>query len=411
MKKSIRIIAFLCLTLLFITGCDGLAEPQNNPDAGSQSPSGGDGLMKENTPDSVVPDAVVGYELYTFVFPDAMLSLPFPEDWKLQRESDGKVSILIGEEKVGYAARGRYSSDSWKAVRETVKRLDASGGLSITQYIEQKGTGEKATFRQRVYISSQKYEDVSFTVAVDYAAFHEASFSKLLTESRVDGHESYACTGMLEGASDRNSVLILGNSFIGTSCIGAILKDMMASAPVPMTVEAQSRGYARVSTYTSDTALMSRIRNGEFGYVFICGFYNSETSQIEALRELAAVCEQSNTVLTVFPAHNEAPALIFEAVDTVEGVFYIPWRSEINAFLRKGVKVTDLCINDSHQHSTPLAGYIGAHMIYRALMGEVPDYLSDSAPIPQRYVEEKLGTYYVDYGILCTPLGKSYTLE
>ena len=38
----------------------------------------------------------------------------------------------------------------------------------------------------------------------------------------------------------------------------------------------------------------------------------------------------------------------------------------------KGIDTWDFCIDDQHKHSTPLAGYVGAHMIYRAIFGEIP---------------------------------------
>ncbi len=37
-----------------------------------------------------------------------------------------------------------------------------------------------------------------------------------------------------------------------------------------------------------------------------------------------------------------------------------------------GVDKWDMCIDDYHKHSKPLAGYVGAHMICRAVYGEAP---------------------------------------
>ena len=49
-------------------------------------------------------------------------------------------------------------------------------------------------------------------------------------------------------------------------------------------------------------------------------------------------------------------------------------------------------MNDSVYHSKPLAGYIGAHMIYRAVFGELPQGRL-SQTIPQDYVDQMLGDY------------------
>ena len=58
----------------------------------------------------------------------------------------------------------------------------------------------------------------------------------------------------------------------------------------------------------------------------------------------------------------------------------------------------DLCINDMHLHSTPLAGYVGAHMIYRAMYGELPEAPMQIS-INQSYIDSILGDYaYVGDG-------------
>ena len=51
-----------------------------------------------------------------------------------------------------------------------------------------------------------------------------------------------------------------------------------------------------------------------------------------------------------------------------------------------------LCINDSHKHSTPLAGYVGAHMIYRAIYDEMPTAPMKNT-ITQSYIDSILGDY------------------
>ena len=40
--------------------------------------------------------------------------------------------------------------------------------------------------------------------------------------------------------------------------------------------------------------------------------------------------------------------------------------------IESGVDKWKLCVDDAHKHSTPLAGLVGAHMIYRAIYGEIP---------------------------------------
>jgi hypothetical protein len=69
--------------------------------------------------------------------------------------------------------------------------------------------------------------------------------------------------------------------------------------------------------------------------------------------------------------------------------------------LSNGVSDSALYINDSHKHSTPLAGYVGASMIYRALYGEMPttEVSYSACGVSQGTVEGLLGDY-VETGII-----------
>ena len=65
---------------------------------------------------------------------------------------------------------------------------------------------------------------------------------------------------------------------------------------------------------------------------------------------------------------------------------------EINSLIKAGRDKWDFCINDAHLHSTPLAGYVGAHMIYRAIYGEVPQGDMTSS-ISYKEIKNVLGDY------------------
>lgn len=191
----------------------------------------------------------------------------------------------------------------------------------------------------------------------------------------------------LSSRNDSKTILILGNSFVGTSEIGAFLKSMLDAADSEYSVEAVSRGYATVATYTADTNLMNRIRAGNYCYVFQCGFYtDGDPDQFSLMRE---ACMVSNTGIAVFPAHNENTTFISMA----DSDNMLDWQGEISALLAAGVAYDDMCFNDMHAHSTPLAGYVGAHMIYRNLFGELPQELIEDAPLDMEYIKAKLGSY------------------
>jgi hypothetical protein len=85
--------------------------------------------------------------------------------------------------------------------------------------------------------------------------------------------------------------------------------------------------------------------------------------------------------LVVLPAHNENQASAEKSAKTCD-LPLINWKAELDELISSGVDKFDLCVNDSYYHSTPLAGYVGAHMIYRAIYGEAPEnkgtYLSNT---------------------------------
>ncbi|MBO5868882.1 MAG: hypothetical protein J6Q54_08245, partial [Oscillospiraceae bacterium] len=166
---------------------------------------------------------------------------------------------------------------------------------------------------------------------------------------------------------NRNSILILGNSFVSTSKVGSILQQMCGNR---LRVEAQSRGYARITTYVQDQNVMERIRSGEFSAVILCGLYDLES--VTNLEHMINACAESDTALALFPAHNESSSLIGTAGMLHPSVLFLDWKAEIDNLISSGIDESHFCIADSHKHSTPLAGYVGAHMIYRAIFGKIP---------------------------------------
>ena len=68
----------------------------------------------------------------------------------------------------------------------------------------------------------------------------------------------------------------------------------------------------------------------------------------------------------------------------------LSWKEEIDALISGGVRYDDMCMNDMHQHSTPLAGYVGAHLIYRNLFDKIPLELGDGAPLYENRSRRKI---------------------
>lgn len=195
---------------------------------------------------------------------------------------------------------------------------------------------------------------------------------------------------------ERCEILVLGNSFIYSSNIGDIMNELFSNNGKDCYVYAISRGYASVNTYVQDSEIMSDIRAGYYDAVFICGLYG--TWELDPLSILDAACTQSGTKLVIFPAHNEDRVTIDAAERNFKKAYLLDWKAELDALIESGVSKWDLCVNDAHFHSTWTAGYVGAHMAYRAIYGEIPqngvEYSHD-----QEMIDDILGDY-VNTGII-----------
>ena len=154
-----------------------------------------------------------------------------------------------------------------------------------------------------------------------------------------------------------------------------------------------SRGLANVSTYANDADMIASIQRGDYDILFMCGFYSS--GAVDALSTIVAACEKSKTVLVLFPAHNEKLDAVSTACSRYKNVYCINWKAELDRLISTGVSRWDLCVDDTYDHSKPLAGYVGAHMIYRALYGVSPKNGIQNT-LSQTYIDSILGNYAED---------------
>ena len=213
-------------------------------------------------------------------------------------------------------------------------------------------------------------DDVAITLTVDYAELSTSAKNKLYKTECLSPMATQPNYGIISEDVTSGTVAIIGNSFINSSDIGEILREMCSVNGKSIDVQAYSRGYAHVSTYTSDGQFMNLVRSGAYSIIFVCGFYSEAESA--SLGQLKAACAVSDTQLVIFPAHNESAVAIKLALAEHPELLHLDWKGELDALIADGVDKWELCINDAHLHSTPLAGYVGAHMIYRAIYGEVP---------------------------------------
>ena len=321
---------------------------------------------------------------------NVLLKISRPVEWEIMREEEG-FAILRDGVRIGSLCGGNAGDTAGFSVLES-KTLTV-GDIRVTKYIE-KGSGEGELRFRYVYKYPSNGYVRAVTLTADYREVDETLedrlYKNLFTEEKFESDTLGVLNGYFENHADIPSVLIRGNSCIGTSKIGNRLKEMLKNGEKDCTVTAYSRGYARVGTYVNDSSVMASIRAGLYTAVFICGFYGED--EIENLGILKAACDASGTALVIFPAHNEGASIVQRAMATYPSLLCLNWKAELDGLIADGVDRWSLCIDDAHLHSTPLAGYVGAHMIYRALWGEMP-FNPVSNTLGQDYIDSILGEY------------------
>lgn len=316
------------------------------------------------------------------------INTTIPNDWTFSKVSSDVFNVIRNGKPIGTATKNDGADEQWSAV----KRSETGGSsMKTVVYVEKRGTGDSLSFRYRItYAKRTEPEDILFSLCISYAEISAGTKLNLCSTSLSNRFESDPGIGILKSERAQKSILIIGNSFVNSSAIGATLRQMCRAGAKNTEITAISRGYAHVSTYTSDEYFMNEVRSGVYGIIFVCGFYSNDESA--SLFELERACKSVGTQLVIFPAHNEPRGCIDLAVSEHKDLILLDWKQEIDTLIKYGVDKWDMCIDDVHLHSTPLAGFVGAHMIYRAVFGELPPRAELTA-IPTSTVIQKLGKY------------------
>ena len=316
-----------------------------------------------------------------------VLNLIYPQGWQF---SEDNVISRNGKDVGAIYAGKATDTENWSEIKSEVYE---SATLSTHATLESSNTAP-VSYRMRFEYSykdtpNSKNEHI-VTLVSDYAEISDFTLNKMTLAQSIKSISSDTVIGSLCDLEDAKSIAILGNSFIATSDVGDILSELFSRNGKHVSVDACSRGYATVETYATDVNMIANIKNGKYDAVFICGFYYS--TSVDHLDTIKKACDNSNTKLVVFPAHNEKIGGAKSAVQRYNTIGIISWKEEIDRLILKGVDKWAFCYNDSHLHSTPLAGYVGAHMIYRAMYGEVPANGPVNS-ISQSEIQSALGDY------------------
>ena len=324
---------------------------------------------------------------YAFENDGTALQINHPREWTFLKEGEVvyifRQTLLIGE-----IFGGEPNGAAWTTLALRDYMVD---GGSAVMHIERYGTQDAAKYRYRyvyTYVSETAVRTVTLTV--DCAEVDLMTENKLLINTRFLPNSESATLGMLSHLSAPSAILILGNSFVGSSEVGNILSEMLALNGKSCMVNAVSRGMATVQTYAQDSTVIASIARGDYDMVFLCGFYSQLS--VEHLPTLVNACEKSDTALVIFPAHNESIYVVEDALSRYKSVYCLHWKNELDGLISKGVSRWDLCWDDTYDHSKPLGGYVGAHMIYRAIYGELPAKGIENT-LSQAYIDGILGEY------------------
>lgn len=334
---------------------------------------------------------------------DRFIKLDLPSDWVLTESGNG-FEVSRNGDSIGTLSRNEADLPD-KAYKS---KNAAKSGLKGEYRLYLKDGGFRHNYR--FLYNDNKGAECTAVLDVKMEELDTFAANRIVDSASLVTPEPFI-SGDFKLKNDGKRILVIGNSFVASSNIGSILQALMWSKGY--VVDAHSRGYATVRTYSDDPEIIASIRDGHYCAVFICGFYEGDS--VEALGIIKSACESSNTLPVIFPAHNEQPSVYGAAVARYPDIAMINWRDEIGSLINGGVPTEEMCINDSHQHSTPLAGYVGAHMIYRALFGTVPTQdISNDTGLTQAKLKSVLGDYVRtgDCGYSAqTEVDKTYTLK
>ena len=395
-KTLIPIILAACILLC---GCDALAIFDKSNDDTNIENENGNNVLQGNGKDYYtelecrVPD---GYSSQSFSYAEKRLaiSLPHPSDWSFEQNSDGGFDVMREGNKIGTVSRDGNENESWISVKNKI----AGNDICTVKYSIQKNLDIADTFRY--FIEYSYVEDLvkmTMVLQIAYEEICEDYLEMLCDETVITSLTTEPNIGVLSDIPQNRPVVFIGNSFIGSSKVDTIFKEMLRKEGKSLTVMTRAYGGAQLEDYANDTYLINEIKSGKFGTIFLCGFYGYSRSDMKIIVD---ACEQSNTALAVFPAHNEYDSSIKLVQKHFPELAHINWKAEVDALISNGVDPLDMYVEDAHKHSTTLAGYVGAQMAYRAIFGEIPTK-PISETISTSYVRAKLGDY-VDRGFIYT---------
>ena len=309
------------------------------------------------------------YKEVYFIFGDDTYAilLPIPKEWQIKKDDNG-LQILHSGAVVGTIVSGTAKPTSGgKSVYNTKAYCT---NIDIDRNIYEYTANGESKFE---HIFNYKYinednQERYISIKTDYYEIGSSTISKFTKKAKIIEALSKDNLGVMKLTDNRKKILILGNSFIRSSKIGETLSEMCKN---DYAIEASDINNAKVATYATDKTWVNKIKSGQYSAVFMCGFY-ADGDAVGNFKTIVDACKASSTKLAIFPAHNENNSTINKAATENPDIPLLNWKKEIEMLIGTGIDTSNFCIDDSYKHSSPLAGYVGAHMIYRAIYDKMP---------------------------------------
>ncbi len=315
------------------------------------------------------------------------LQLEIPYDWSISKKNTDTLNIVCDNDIIGTIQREALSAGN--ADFRFGHYADVDDRVVYAPLVDKTGV-------YRCYEWQLMQKGVTFTVNIrlNYIELDEKASLDFMNKLTVVSRQSMIIPLSESNGSDK--ILLLGNKHLEYSKVDAFLNDMFINASNGYSAESICINDAGVTAFKDHYGISRSISGGSYGYVFLCGLYSArDVRNVAVIREC---CEASGTELVIFPAHDESIDSINEALNTYTDLPFLDWRGEIDELIIRGGEYSDYR-NNGYGVSLPLAGYVGAHMIYRRLFGD-PPLVSYDAPLNQRYIESKLYDYVQNGGVL-----------
>lgn len=315
------------------------------------------------------------------------LNLDYGKRWTLTK-SNGVYIIKDENVEIGRLYPGIAPDlDRWKTVKSEVKKVDTT---TTHMYVEKYGSGVTLRFRYRFFfervVSNQAQ---NYTLTLDYTKVKGWTAQRILSYSKIENVFTEPNYGMLSNLKNKR-IYFVGNSFIGYSDIPNILREMCQKNGQSLSVSWKWIPNSRITHFTKDEEIMNALRSGKYDALFLCGMYS--TDDVADIDAIVKACNASGTQIVLFPAHNENASVVEMMRNKLPSLKIIDWKGEIEALIGEGRSFWSFCFDDGPRHSNSIGGYVGAHMIYRAIFGKNPT-APMSQYVKQSEVNRVLGNY------------------